>query len=428
MKKILTLLTMVVTAGSILPIYNFNQTILNFGINKFQENSDPMMPKFFINPQFEKIEGFGDNSAVTSKGVIFVSADMGLYISIDNGFTFTENINFINKVITALYVDTNDNLYLICNNFLYKSSDSGETFTVLNKISSINDLITNLVVYQNKVYLGVFGQGVFVSNDNGKTFENILSITTGIHQILIKDGVIAVASDLGCYISSDFKNFISIPNLSSFMVHNVFFDKSDNLYIAASSVISNFSKFIMVKKGEYSKPVVLKTFNSFEINNIIFSQNVFLVGKDTSDGNSIKTYELDASNWSVLKMWRNPYTSSSNFVTSSVSNKNITYIFSSVFCYFFNTPYLLLNSISAPYTYDSSKNQFDLKGSNNLSVNWNMLDMVSVNGQMVDNTQTSIKLSKGENHLTLILNDVYSKYANIFGVDGGEIEYTFFVS
>lgn len=117
------------------------------------------------------------------------------------------NIGLISKSVTGLATyEPAGLIYAVADNNLYKTNNFGQNWT----LQSVNGIAVTTVAVDKptgKLFIGT-SNGMYISNDNAQSFSQINTGLPGsvvypaIKKILIKDGIIAIATNAGVYKSA----------------------------------------------------------------------------------------------------------------------------------------------------------------------------------------------------------------------------------
>ncbi|MBU0907020.1 MAG: hypothetical protein KKE05_02570, partial [Nanoarchaeota archaeon] len=136
----------------------------NFGVN-WAYLSD-------VNPGTQNPKGFAINS---SGGMFVVDGTGDVYSSIDFGVNWVKvNDGYGGSTGTDdLEADSQNNLYILLNKELFKSTDSGVTWTVINdSVSPHANVLSEMMIDPNDKFYAADGIGrVFGSDDHGVTWQ-----------------------------------------------------------------------------------------------------------------------------------------------------------------------------------------------------------------------------------------------------------------
>lgn len=141
---------------------------------------------------------------------LFAGCDSGIYISHDNGSTWS----LINTQLNNLYVGvlvSNGNVIYAGTGYHYErgdifvSSDAGVNWTNITAGQSFKSILS-MGIKDNLIYAGPYNMGVFVSSDNGTTWHER---NTGLNwgkvpqSILLYEDKILLGTEFPLYFSSD---------------------------------------------------------------------------------------------------------------------------------------------------------------------------------------------------------------------------------
>jgi photosystem II stability/assembly factor-like uncharacterized protein len=112
-------------------------------------------------------------------GRLFAGTYNGVYYSSDNGKNWTRsdhtNWQYLHVVGLAgngkfLFATSNQDYSVAVNGGLFRSADSGLTWTPVNKGFTATIWINTIVQHNTALYVGTSGEGIFRSTDNGETW------------------------------------------------------------------------------------------------------------------------------------------------------------------------------------------------------------------------------------------------------------------
>lgn len=139
---------------------------------------------------------------------IYLGNEYGVYISTDNGQTFTASNTGLSSTyytVTALLVD-GSTIFAGTTNGLYVSTDDGALWT----ITSLSKYVRSMMKVGTDIYAGTYSDGVYISSDNGSTWTQVvngMSKTTTYSPIFsmanIDNTIFAALKGTGVYKSTD---------------------------------------------------------------------------------------------------------------------------------------------------------------------------------------------------------------------------------
>ncbi len=151
------------------------------------------------------------NGTILSCGGSNTPSMTGLIKSTNNGTSFTQINNQLGiSYCSGFAKDCNNNIYAVCDNKIFKTTDNGNTWTIVCTIPSfytINPGISELVIASNgDIYLWAYSSasiiGFFKSSNLGQTWSQITDVpinminVTDLKEI---DGNIIISSTQGVY-------------------------------------------------------------------------------------------------------------------------------------------------------------------------------------------------------------------------------------
>ena len=111
--------------------------------------------------------------AKKSGGKLFAATEQGLYLSTNNGSSWSLN-SFAGKDVRALTVDSDGNIYAGTWGYgIFKSSDNGASWTDVSSSLSCKAVHSLIVNANNEILAGTFGSGVEKSGDHGTTWTKL---------------------------------------------------------------------------------------------------------------------------------------------------------------------------------------------------------------------------------------------------------------
>lgn len=129
-----------------------------------------------LNAQWEKTNAsFGGNINVleVSGNNIFAGTDEGVYLSVDNGSSWTQmNNGLTNTMIYSMVIVGTDVFVGTGGKGVFVSSDNGKSWIAVNKGMSNSD-VRSLYFYNNNLFAGTENDGIFLSSDKGKSWNSI---------------------------------------------------------------------------------------------------------------------------------------------------------------------------------------------------------------------------------------------------------------
>ena len=274
------------------------------------------------------------NQIYSYNNVIYVGTlSYGLWESIDNGVTFTQNKSVLNNVSVSSIIAYDNILYLGTSNGLWESIDNGVTFTQNTSIP-INTRITKIVTYNNVIYVGTFYEGLWESNNFGKWFWDAAG-TSYIPNIYAYNNIIYVGKSDGLYESfNNGKTFTknkSLPNsidiISIYAYNDVvyvltgfqgLYESKDNQTFTKNTSIPNTTAIESNQIYAYNNVVYVSTTYLYESND-----NGQTFTKNTSIPNNYdnQEYELYGLNSVVYVSYQNQLETNAGLYESSDNGK-----------------------------------------------------------------------------------------------------------
>ncbi len=128
----------------------------------------------------------------------------GLYMSSNNGKSWTQAKGLTNNNIYSIVFKGTDIFVSTWGGGIFVSSDNGVTWSATNT-GLTNLYVRTLLVYGNYLYAGTWGDGVFFSNDNGNSWIQLNSGLTNlnIYQFAVKGTTLYMGNDAGIFTSTD---------------------------------------------------------------------------------------------------------------------------------------------------------------------------------------------------------------------------------
>jgi hypothetical protein len=116
------------------------------------------------------------SSLVLIDTILFAGTDAGVFLSKDNGETWTIADSGLTNTDVMSLVVKGKNIFAGTYDGVFHSTDNGTSWTAANS-GLENTIIRSLVVCGNNLYAGIWG-GVFLSTNNGKNWTDISSDLT----------------------------------------------------------------------------------------------------------------------------------------------------------------------------------------------------------------------------------------------------------
>lgn len=204
----------------------------NRGIYKKSKNND-----IWENITPDEFWGvISDIVVVDSK--LFAGNAEAIYLSEDNGETWTENFNAgFGKNSLALDFDNGIFASAIYNDGVYISTDTAKTWELAaNENLIVNNIFLSMEVVNDTIILTTTNGDVFISINRGDLWENrrIPNYGSWIHKVIYHNGIIYLGTNEGMYLSNDLgTNWSKLGDFSS-TVYDMVID-SEKIYIATYS-------------------------------------------------------------------------------------------------------------------------------------------------------------------------------------------------
>lgn len=143
--------------------------VTNFGFTKLTNNNGTISTSNkLIGPSLFDV-------ALDSSGNIYVTSDLGLYISTDQGANYnltSTSTGIARSIIKDIEFDSQNNLYVATDyGGLAISNDEGSTFTVKTNMASKRVYGIAIDQTNDKIFLATYS-GISISDDYGETFTN----------------------------------------------------------------------------------------------------------------------------------------------------------------------------------------------------------------------------------------------------------------
>jgi len=169
------------------------------GVFRSTNNGDSWTPVFTGLP-FGAIFSLG----IDSSNNIYAGSGFngGVYISTNNGENWSPT-TLTNVTVMSLTVDkTNNIIYVGTSTDIRKSTDSGQSWSLIGNLGNIWALITNI---SGDIFAGTWSGSVFRSSDGGNSWVNLKNELTIVQDILITpvNGIFVCTSGPGVFYSSD---------------------------------------------------------------------------------------------------------------------------------------------------------------------------------------------------------------------------------
>jgi photosystem II stability/assembly factor-like uncharacterized protein len=302
------------------------------------------------------------NSLVVNGNNVFAGTNYGVYLSADNGSTWSLLNNGLPNGISfnALAISEN-NIFVGGENGIYFSTNNGANWNQASYglPAYPDNYFISIAASGNNIFAGTFGGGVYFSTDNGSTWASANNGLTGtiVRSIVIhKNNIFAGTSDGGVYVSEN--------NGSSWKQANNGFS---NIDIRALAVSNDNNIFVGTYGGgvwfrhEYEMlPVELNSFSA------MVNQNIIQLKWKTSAEVNNHGFEIERAsnnNSSILDKWE-----TLGFIQGSGnSNSNKEYSFQDISIKGNGKYYYRLKQID---------NDGKYKFSNAIEVNFNFLHLV----------------------------------------------------
>ena len=186
-------------------------------------------------------------SFATSGNKIFAGGDNGVYLSTDNGNSWTlGNTGLTGYDVDAL-LNYGNNIFAGTGDNVYLSTNNGTNWVASDTGFSISGVFA-LAKKENNIFVGTYCNGVYLSTDNG---NNWISVNTGltdlyIKAIAVKDSSIFVGTGYdGVYISTNNGNSWSSTGLSDILVwsiaihgNNIYAGTDNGIYVSTDNGIN----------------------------------------------------------------------------------------------------------------------------------------------------------------------------------------------
>jgi photosystem II stability/assembly factor-like uncharacterized protein len=141
--------------------------------------------------------------SVASNANIFIGTRQGIYLSVNNGASWTFASNGLPTVEVFSLATDGNNIYAgTRNKGLFLSTNNGQSWAAIN--AGINDsTINTIAVGAGKLFVGTYS-GIYVSTNNGINWTRITAVPSGIIKSIITDGSNVFAANAnGLYKSTD---------------------------------------------------------------------------------------------------------------------------------------------------------------------------------------------------------------------------------
>lgn len=204
---------------------------------------------------------FAFSQFVSKNGNIFVGNDYyGIYISTDNGYSFTKSNNGLNHYYFFAFGESKTGRIFAAAwpTGAYYSDDNGRKWTAINS-DPFSYARAYDFKYKNDTLFAAVSHGIAISTNNGTTWKLLSTLTWQVQKIIIvpNGDIIASVADKGIYRSKDnganwepFKD-----GLSNFMVRDFALTSSDRLFAATDAgifVTDEYAKTLNIIKDPVS--------------------------------------------------------------------------------------------------------------------------------------------------------------------------------
>lgn len=129
-----------------------------------------------VNAQWQQISFFNNGgiySFAFRDSNVFVGANYGLFISNNNGITWTQSLGLPYSNVTALAVKDTNIFAGTWDNGMFLSINNGQSWSAIDSGFAKDTGVSILAISGNSVFAGTGGKGVYMTNNNGVTWSAI---------------------------------------------------------------------------------------------------------------------------------------------------------------------------------------------------------------------------------------------------------------
>lgn len=248
--------------------------------------------------KINSLQGWIVSLGVNSNNIFAMTADNGVFLSTDNGESWTavnNGLSFYNG--TALVVSGNNIFAGFLGEGIYLSNNNGTSWKSIDS-GLTNKNIVALAISGNNIYAGIDG-GVFISTDYGISWNSVLKLPTNtvyginVNSLAVSGNKIFVGAGGGVYISTDNGYSWKADNFNPSAISSVFSlaINSNNIfagtefYYGPYSPDNGFSFFLSTDNGKTWTTVDTGIPANTYITSFLVSGNNIFAGTDAELGN-----------------------------------------------------------------------------------------------------------------------------------------------